>query len=168
MRPSLPRILLNTAAVMSLSLCAATAVSWSRSYSHARASSVNLWGVEFVLNSMDGLMGVAVQTGSRRTLAYWSATEDWPHGHQPKLRNLVTFGADLNPIYPRGTSVALTLPHWAALAILGCMGALFRTAARCKSTDDRRLCPTCNYDLRATPDRCPACGHTHTLPASAP
>jgi len=54
---------------------------------------------------------------------------------------------------------ALLVPFWlpTALAALPAGYSLF-TYCRRKRRTTHRLCPTCAYDLRATPDRCPECG----------
>jgi hypothetical protein len=66
----------------------------------------------------------------------------------------------------------LTLPYWAPLfagAVLPLI--VLRRAARehrRRRAARRGICPTCGYDLRATPDRCPECGATTaTTPEAA-
>src|SRR5437899_2455545 len=53
-------------------------------------------------------------------------------------------------------------PYWMPAALLSLLPALrlVRMVRRRKSRtrSARGLCPTCGYDLRATPDRCPECG----------
>jgi hypothetical protein len=53
----------------------------------------------------------------------------------------------------------LALPHWLPMTLLLILPALWLNRLR-KSRRANRLglCPNCNYDLRATPDRCPECG----------
>jgi hypothetical protein len=51
------------------------------------------------------------------------------------------------------------VPHWFLLmlmALLPVLCLLSRHRARRRSREG--LCPSCGYDLRATPDRCPECG----------
>jgi hypothetical protein len=60
---------------------------------------------------------------------------------------------------PGAGGVVITVPHWllilsasiwpATRAVRGAQGSL---------RSRRGFCPTCGYDLRATPDRCPECG----------
>jgi hypothetical protein len=61
---------------------------------------------------------------------------------------------------------ALVLPYWMILTIFGALP-LTRVAKLLGRVRRRRgsgHCPTCNYDLRATPDRCPECGAVPPAP----
>ena len=61
------------------------------------------------------------------------------------------------------TSSFLRVPLWAVDSALGLLIAAsfinFRRAARRAQRRLRNECPACGYDLRATPGRCPECGH---------
>ena len=60
----------------------------------------------------------------------------------------------------------LWLPYWLPAAITALLPA-YRAASLLRRRRRKRLtlCPTCGYDLRMTPDRCPECGAT---PGTAP
>jgi predicted RNA-binding Zn-ribbon protein involved in translation (DUF1610 family) len=64
----------------------------------------------------------------------------------------------------RGTLHAhAVVPFWALVAVTGAIPLAratlrFRARARTRQRQDIGLCPTCGYDLRATPNRCPECG----------
>jgi hypothetical protein len=58
------------------------------------------------------------------------------------------------------------VPHWMPTLLLASTSLLaYRKARRRRSMGLSSLCPTCGYDLRATPGRCPECG---TIPPAAP
>jgi hypothetical protein len=56
----------------------------------------------------------------------------------------------------------IVVPYW-LIALSFATPLLMAGWRRLKSRRDRDagLCPTCGYDLRATPDRCPECGATN-------
>ena len=52
-------------------------------------------------------------------------------------------------------------PYWILSAATATAPLLWLRARRRRGRrTDHNLCPTCGYDLRATPDRCPECGRT--------
>ena len=60
---------------------------------------------------------------------------------------------------------SITIPHWYVLSPTAILPTLWlvRTVRRARRTC-KGACPSCGYDLRATPDRCPECG---AVPAKA-
>jgi hypothetical protein len=71
---------------------------------------------------------------------------------------------------PPSTLKGVVVPHWAvalALAALPARWVLRLSRARlARRRRDAGLCRACGYDLRATADKCPECGHAP--PASGP
>jgi hypothetical protein len=57
----------------------------------------------------------------------------------------------------------LVLEFWLVYATLLPVAALLALLAWRLSPRPRGVCPKCGYDLRATPDRCPECGHPKAL-----
>ena len=50
-------------------------------------------------------------------------------------------------------------PHWSVVLVTAILpAARMVSAVRRRSRRGGNLCPSCGYDLRATPDRCPECG----------
>ena len=96
-------------------------------------------------------VGLARITGTRFESGPWNGVSldgDGVHAYWMVLSDLVS-----------GVSV----PLWAILTLTSAAMVLRRiTGSRGVRLGRRNdgLCPTCNYDLRATPDRCPECGTT--------
>ena len=67
----------------------------------------------------------------------------------------------------RGLAFAASLPWW--LMLLLCSVPLdlrFASWMRRRRRPHRQLCPSCGYDLRATPDKCPECGAAASVSAN--
>jgi hypothetical protein len=56
--------------------------------------------------------------------------------------------------------VFVGIPSWFVLLVLAavCGGSLYEPGRRRRAQRAAGLCPSCGYDLRATPGRCPECG----------
>lgn len=58
-----------------------------------------------------------------------------------------------------GVLYAVTIPYWATLTLAGVLPLADAWRRwRTRRATCRRVCATCGYDLRASPDRCPECG----------
>jgi hypothetical protein len=162
------RILLNALTVVSLLLCVATVVLWVRSYWYE-----------------DAIIWPSLTHPERGRIA-WSR-EGWLHVYS---RQRGTWGVmpyyDVdrvsNDVWPKvyNTPVRMSLRHlpedWAAdfahwhVMVLSGSLPLIHHVRRRRARSRAGLvghCPTCGYDLRATPDRCPECGTVPSTQAAA-
>ncbi|HQY89020.1 MAG TPA: hypothetical protein PK402_10195, partial [Tepidisphaeraceae bacterium] len=73
-------------------------------------------------------------------------------------KTMLGFGFDHWSTSPRIKLWAIVAPFW-SLATLTAILPLIVIHRKIRSRHrDPFACPTCGYDLRATPDRCPECG----------
>jgi hypothetical protein len=62
--------------------------------------------------------------------------------------------------YPTARSRAIFIPHWGLVVLTAIFPAIAAIRfARNRNRGRDNLCLKCGYDLRATPGRCPECGH---------
>jgi hypothetical protein len=171
----------NLLAAVSLVMCAAAAAAWVLSYS-ARAGSVGRrnWRVRASLVEVR-ITGVAIHRGRvavgsvTRTLGRTApggsgpTHADWFVGRGPLTLDVGQWfdrpsglGFDLAISRSGGFDgwVAF-VPCWFVCLMTAVSVVVPLTLARRRRAARRRLmglCPSCGYDLRATPERCPECG----------
>jgi hypothetical protein len=168
------RILLNALTVLSLVLAVLVAGLWVRSYSHryqlersafpkstayvnsdygAIESAVMIWIPRAA--ARDASWGL--YQGEARERSSYDTSHPYSHsfagfrvGHRTSS-NAEIFGVQL--------------PHWALLLTsLSLPAARLRVLRIRRGASSRGLCPSCGYDLRATPERCPECGAVPVQP----
>ena len=179
-----PRILLNTATVLSLVLCVLTTAAWVRSHvasDHAYWSRANP-RMELTIDTYRGgfIAGIHANVGKTDLLvdpgAGWDSdgtpenySDLWASKDSPF--NRLGFALDHFSTSGVTTLRLLACPFWfillltATLPVARLVGR-WRRVRRLRTPPD--LCRQCGYDLRATPDRCPECGTVPTAQAARP
>jgi hypothetical protein len=155
--------------ILSLLLCLATVGLWVRSYWRLDGLvhiSIHGTSGEFRIESIHGELKTTVwhwpRPGSVPGWRYYTVSHprnyaaeslNWPAVSFPGFRYQTFSG--------RGISYrGIFFPHW-FLALLFAILPMMRLRAILRTRRRHRagLCEHCGYDLRATPDRCPECGH---------
>jgi hypothetical protein len=142
--PRIRRALRNSLYIISLLLCAVTLTMSAQSYFRPGER-------EYSLGGKIGPHG-GVEEGTD-----WAWRVSSSHG--------------VLDIQPEGSFFEWRIPYWRPLVLSGLAILYFSVPWPIITRANRRMakgfCPTCGYDLRATPDRCPECGQTPKFSAHA-
>jgi hypothetical protein len=185
------QLLLNSAAGLSLILCIATVVLWVRSYwvqdriDYQKTDTARFTFTGYAFSSNHGSLYVIMDRQVFREAEYLNfyvlerkSSEGFSYHRYPSrpdqlprdsFWNKLGFSmvleydtADVNSqfsLFPRAF-----VPHWFVVLLTALSPAIvvFR-AIRKRRVRAAGLCPKCGYDLRATPQRCPECGHSKSI-----
>jgi hypothetical protein len=189
-------IFFNALTTLSLLLLVMVLVMWTRGWRKADQAAVGFWGYRphrglpqyqdanaLVALHWRGRWTFAVARracvtgpGFRRNLG--ANGRHWVHTSAPadRLDSLAPQWGVIKPTggwagfrYWKGSYFeAVMLPDWALIAATASMpvGWVIRFVRR-RGRAACGLCPSCGYDLRATPERCPECGRESNVRASA-
>lgn len=163
------RRLITLLAILSLLPCVATVALWARSYWISDALG---WGTARPMQGMYQFRKVASTSG-----VLWFAKEDtgfpvftatflqgWESHevtgrHQWETEYLDIYRVGFGYARKPGVQFVICVPHWFVAAVLLTPSVAAWGVARRRRRHFRQgRCPTCGYDLRATPERCPECG----------
>jgi hypothetical protein len=165
------RRLLNLLTAVSLLLCVAVCVLWVRGRRVADAFRGSHWAA---ISCFDGIV-VAWGHGSD-VHGYrpegWGYSEDDPSEAVEGLMAVSVAGARSRWHVPglffersvgsSGVASLMGVTSWLLALVLGILPAVW-VVRRFRRRRHSGLCPSCGYDLRATPDRCPECGSTASV-----
>jgi hypothetical protein len=180
------RFLLNAATVLSLTVCLTTLVFWARGYfandwlHYVTFRQARHW-TQYSLTSNKGSIYFSYFDYRFNTDAQFQdyarlreAPEGFSYqGYPPRDNDYLTgsrmrrlgflFNAQYDTPDARGSYSfpRAAFPHWSVALLTAALPALRLYLALHRRRQQNRLglCPSCGYDLRATPDRCPECGH---------
>ena len=149
------RRLVTFAAALSMLLCVATVALWVRSY-------WKLDSLYYVQDDEAETISVLASRGQIKAWllkgamlgAGWLSHESEPSRPYSWGSGFLGFGYE-NLSHVRVVDV----PHWFLALLFAVPPTLtLRAAIRSRRRHRAGFCPTCGYDLRATPQRCPECG----------
>ena len=186
MRRRFARRLFALCSALSLALCVAVCVLWARS--HDAADRLLFWMPRAPgPGERAGYLGVSLESDGGRVfllLQLWGADEradfvaqtpvQWVQDERifiseslvylrsgPSIGRYGPFGVDHEPFdwADAGGGTLAWCPHWVpGIASLLLPALWLVPVGRRRWRSRRGLCPTCGYDLRASPGRCPECG----------
>jgi len=155
------RWLFNGLAALSLILCVATVIGWTRSKSHRDIFTVPLsryrgcW-IESVRGGIQ--LGQAIYQSPSSVESGWDI--DQPADPVPTDTHWgfgFVAGEAQTGDFVKFRFVVAIVPNWFATALTAALP-IWWVLERWKRRIKTGYCSVCGYDLRATPDRCPECG----------
>ncbi len=144
------RRLFNIVAAVSLVLCCVTLLLWARSYWVGDVAWVFAPGNAAEQFFVGSLNGVVTTADARTTASLPLSGASWQY-HSGNKTDVLAREVASHP--------SITIPYWAltVTTVLIPLIWLWRAHGKRRRVNAGR-CATCDYDLRATPDRCPECG----------
>ena len=175
------RILFAIATVICLLLAIGTATLWARSKDllcdglvHYRFDRAKRSDTQVSIDSLDGRVAFHWLTRDRSGTVPDKREEALGGLYLTKQqfpRSVISydsFGMRLGfhlrlPVPRQSESGVVAVPHWFLFLLFSLLPVFsLRSGLLILRRRRLRLCPTCGYNLRASPDRCPECGQLHT------